>query len=277
MNMQEPKENIARILEHIEKKELSDLHEAAPDRVRRAMGLVLEDLDGVFVSVAPRGGDILLNRTIGLGMHSPATPEQVAEIRRIYEVAGVARYFVHADATAEPRPISALLEQAGLLRDRAWMRFARGTEPADEPVTDLEIREIGADHALDFGRIAADAFGLPETAWPAVASLAGRPGWHVYMSFEGNKPAGTGSLFVQNGVGWTDWGATMAAFRRRGSQSALLARRVNAARELGCSLIGTCTGEAVADEDQNSYRNIRKAGFREIGLRENFSPTGRPG
>lgn len=274
--MRESEKDISRALEDIEKKELSDFHESAPDSVRQAMGLMLEDLDGVLVSVAARGGNILVNRTIGLGMRSPATWEQVAEIRRIYEAAGVARYFVHANATAEPQPISALLERAGLVRDRAWMKFVRGTEPAEEPATDLVIREIGAGDARDFGRIAADAFGLPEALWPAVAGLAGRPGWHIYMSFEGEEPAGTGSLCVQNGVGWTDWGATLPEFRRRGSQSALLARRVNAAIEFGCSLIGTCTGEAVADEDQNSYRNIRRAGFTELGLRENFSPTGRP-
>lgn len=274
--MEKSKEDISRILEDIEKKELSDLHGSAPDSVRTTLGLVLEDLGGILVSVCARGGNVLLNRTIGLGMGSPATPEQVAEIRRIYAAAGVARYFVHANGTAEPRPISTLLEQAGLVRDRAWMKFARGPAPAEEPVTGLEIREIGREHAFEFGRIAADAFGLPENARSAVAGLTGRPGWHVFMSFEGEEPVGTGSLFVGNGVGWVDWGATRAAFRRRGSQSALLARRVNAAIELGCSLIGTSTGEAVAGEEQHSYRNIRKAGFVEIGLRDNFSPTGRP-
>jgi len=274
--MKDTHEDISLKLELIETKTISEFHQAMPAGTREAMGLSLTNLDGVFVSVAARGGNILVNRSIGLGIRQPATLHQVAEIRRIYDRAGVGRFFVHASTIARPRPIGSLLEQAGLVRDRAWMKFARGSEPADEPAIDLQVREIGVEHARDFGRIAGTAFGLPEAAWAGVAGLVGRPGWHVFMSFDGHRPAGTGALFVENGVGWTEWGATDPDFRRRGSQSALLARRVNAAVSLGCTVIGTCTGEAVAGEEQHSYRNIQRAGFTEMGLRDNYSPTGRP-
>lgn len=97
------------------------------------------------------------------------------------------------------------------------------------------------------------------------------------MSFDGETPAGAGALFVADGVGWTDWAATDPAFRRRGSQTALMAARLRKARELGCRMVATCTGEAVPGEAQSSYRNILRAGFRAAGLRHNYSPTGRPG
>ena len=70
--------------------------------------------------------------------------------------------------------------------------------------------------------------------------------------------------------------ATIADRRRQGSQSALLTRRIAHAINLGCSLIGTCTGEAVPGEYQASYLNIQRCGFEEAGLRENYSATGRP-
>ena len=41
------------------------------------------------------------------------------------------------------------------------------------------------------------------------------------MSFDGDKPAGVGALFVKNGFGWTDYGATSPEFRRQGSQGEL--------------------------------------------------------
>jgi GNAT superfamily N-acetyltransferase len=268
-------ENIHRQLEFIEAKTLLEFHLAAPADAAGALGLSMRNLDGILVSVATHG-NILVNRTLGLGIRNPATRDEVAEIRRLYHSAGVARYFVHASDVAEPCPISAMLEAAGLVRDRAWMKFARGSVPVEEPDVDLEIREIGVEHASDFGRIAATGFGLPEAAWDIPAALVGRPGWHMFMSFDGGEPAGTGALFVDNGVAWTEWGATDPAFRRRGSQSALLARRVNLAVARGCTLIGTCTGEQVAGEEQHSYRNIQRAGFTEIGLRHNYSPTGRP-
>ncbi len=41
------------------------------------------------------------------------------------------------------------------------------------------------------------------------------------MSFDGDKPAGVGALFVKNGFGWIDYGATSPEFRRQGSQGKL--------------------------------------------------------
>jgi len=40
--------------------------------------------------------------------------------------------------------------------------------------------------------------------------------------------------------------------------------------EQDCRLVVTETGEAVPGDAQHSYKNILKAGFRELYLRENF-------
>lgn len=269
-------EQIIRRLEAIESEALAELHRAAPAATREAIGLRLEEFDGIRVSAASRGCNIVINRTIGLGLASPATAAQVRRVRSIYEETGVGRYFVHLSPEGRPEPLTELAEQCGLIRDRAWMKFARRDVPVAQRITDLEIREVGPEHADDFGRIAGSAFDLEDIAWPMLGALVGRPGWHVYMSFRGDVPAGAGTLFVDGDVGWTDWGATDPAFRRQGSQSALLARRIARAIDLGCALIGTCTGEAVPGEYQASYLNIQRSGFEEAGLRENYSPTGRP-
>ena len=240
------------------------------------MGLRLARLDGALASIAARGANIVINRVIGLGMESTATRGQLEVVRHLYEEAGVPRYFIHSGSLARPRPLTALLEDAGFVRDRGWMKFRHEGGSREEPSTDLEIREIGPDYAEAFGRIAGRGFGLGESAWGVLSRLVGRPGWRVFMSFDHGTPAGAGALFVRDGVGWTDWAATDPDFRRRGSQGALLVRRVNVAVEMGCTLLCTCTGEAVAGEDQHSYHNILRAGFVEAGLRPNYSPTGRP-
>jgi GNAT superfamily N-acetyltransferase len=268
---------ITRHLEAVESAALIDLHAAASADVREVMGLQLESMGGAHASVAERGANIVINRVIGLGIDEPATNEQLNAIRAFYRRAGIERYFVQASPVAKPIPLTVLLEQNGLIRDRGWMKFARGAEPLGEPVTDFSIREVGPEHAKEFGQIVGRAFDLEDSGGQLCACLVGRPGWHVFMSFDGDRPAGTGALYVKDGVGWTDWGATDPAFRRRGSQSALLARRINKAIELGCNLIGTCTGEAVPGDEQHSYGNIKRAGFCEIGVRDNYSLTGRPG
>jgi len=153
------------------------------------------------------------------------------------------------------------------------MKFVRGTDPAPEPSTSLQIEEIGPEHADAASRIIADGFDISRKAAPMLAGLVGRPRWHVYMSFAAGEPAGAGIMFVDSGVAWLDWGATVPAHRRKGSQTAMLARRIRDALTMGCRLMMTTTGEEVPDDPQHSYHNIERVGFRPAYLRDNCAPT----
>jgi ribosomal protein S18 acetylase RimI-like enzyme len=168
-----------------------------------------------------------------------------------------------------------LLKDAGYEKHRGWMKFSRGTSGAAGPVTtDLSISRIGKEHATEFAAIAGDAFDFTSSFQPAIGSLVNDPNWHAYMSFDGDIPAGTGALYMHDSTGYLDFGATHPNYRRRGSQTALLNTRINAALEAGCTSIVTMTGEAVPGDEQHSYRNILKAGFTEAYLRENWIPAG---
>jgi GNAT superfamily N-acetyltransferase len=261
--------------EAIERAALADLHASAAPELRERLGLRLEEVGGALISVAAAEPSILLNRALGLGFHQPASPEMVERIVEIYRQAGVARFFVQVTPDARPEELPAWLRAAGLEEARRWMKFTRGTTPPPEPSTSLEVREIGPEHAADFARIAAAGFDLLKPTEALVAGLIGQPGWNVYMSFEGDVPAGTGALLIRNGVAYLDWGATDPAFRRRGGQGAVIARRVREAIGHGCRLMVTTTGEAVPGDPQHSYRNIQRAGFEEAYLRANWAPPRR--
>ena len=137
----------------------------------------------------------------------------------------------------------------------------------------LEVSKIGCEHGAAFGAIVSAAFDLGDEAAPWLAQLPGREGWHIFMSFDRGEPAGTGAMFVRNGLAWLDFGATRPAFRRRGSQGAVLAARLRLAQELGCRQMFTCTGVAAAGDPQHSYGNILRFGFRTQYIRKNFAPA----
>lgn len=260
--------------EALERAVLEDIHRAAPPGVATQLGLRPFNSGGAFVSLAgglPPGA-IVVNRVIGLGVDSPASETAVREIVAAYTDAGIERYFVHRHPHSAPPELPAWLHAAGLVRARGWQKFERGREPPEVPPTGLALRRVGPEHGEDFARIACDAFDLGEVAVPWLAGLPGRPDWHVFMSFSGETPVGTGALFIRDGLAWFDFGATAPEFRRRGSQGALLAHRIGYAIELGCSKLLTCTGEAVPGDPQHSYRNILKAGFRETYVRDNYAP-----
>lgn len=259
--------------ERIERAMISELHAAAPGPVRDALGLSLETVGGAVASVAAGDPSILLNRAIGLGVEAPASREAPAALKAHYAAAGVGRYFVHVHPEAEPPELRNWLEAEGFTAYRRWAKFVRGREAPPAPESDLRVEPIGPKHAQDFGWIVAGGFDLTAAAGEAVAALVGRRGWHLYMTFAGDAPAGTGALYVHEDAGWLDFGATDPAHRRRGSQRALLARRVADALDLGCRVLFTETGEAVEGDPQHSYHNIEWAGFRPAVLRDNYVPS----
>jgi len=103
-----------------------------------------------------------------------------------------------------------------------------------------------------------------------VAALVNDERCQMYLSYEGESPAGTGALFIDGDNGWLDWGATAPSFRRRGSQALVMAARIQKAVESGCKNLFTETGEEVEGDPQHSYNNILRAGFEELQIRSNY-------
>lgn len=260
--------------EDIERHAQMAFYNAADAGLRARLGLQAVEIGGALVSIAATAppSAIVVNRTTGLGMDGEADAEAVRRIVALYRDAGVARYFVHLHPDARPAALRGWLRESGLEKARGWMKFTRGRDAPPPAQTDLTIRRAEPANAPAFGRILADTFDLgPElAAW--VSCLIGAQGWHIYMSFDGDKPAGTGGLFVRDGVGYCDWGSTVAEFRRRGGQTALLRRRIADAIDMGCRLLVTETGEAVPGDPQHSYKNILRMGFKEAFVRENYAP-----
>ena len=259
--------------ESIERAALADLHAAASEETRQLLGLSLEPTGTALVSIAERDQSILLNRTIGLGVEAPDVRETVTAIASRYAEHGVKRYFLHLHPDARPPELRDWIAQAGLVRYRGWVKFRREPTAPPELRSELRVQRIGIEHAEDFGKIAAECFDLSEGAASLLASLADRPGWHLYMSFAGDTPAGTGALFVRDGVASLDLGATLPAYRGRGGQGVVLCQRIRDALDLGCRMLLTTTGEEVKGDPQHSYKNIMRMGFRPVYIRENYVPA----
>ncbi len=259
--------------EAIERAALADLHAAADGTLRQQLDLQTQTVEGVFISIAANlaPSSLVVNRTLGLDDDT----NHIAQVVQAYERVGFARPFVALDPSADPASTAAHLASHGYRRVRSWMKFSRGTEPLPEAATTLRVAEIGPDHGTDFASTVADAFDLGTPAIPWLARLPGRPDWRIYMSFDGDQPAGVGALYIAGDTAWCDWAATKPSHRRRGSQTAIMHRRLRDALASGIREIFTCTGEDAPGDSQHSYNNIRKMGFREKYLRPNFAPTQR--
>ena len=91
---------------------------------------------------------------------------------------------------------------------------------------------------------------MPPAFAPLFAGVVGKPGWHAYLAYDGDVPVATAGMYVTHDVAWLVMGSTLPTHRRRGAQGALLARRVEDGRALGCRRFVTETGADDADAPQ---------------------------
>ena len=83
------------------------------------------------------------------------------------------------------------------------------------------------------------------------------PGWSLYVARLDGRPAAAGILHLHDKVGYCADSATDPAYRGRGLQTALLARRWQDARAAGADLL--CSGAAFLSA---SHRNMERLGMR---------------
>jgi len=259
--------------EKIERAALESMHACCPSDVKKNVGLDLVECEDGVAACSSEDTSILINRVLGLGTETKVSAESIEFIASLYQGKGIENYFVHIYEDTLSEGAKKLLDSKRFVKKRGWMKF-RARDPKGKPAqTDLRVEKINPAQGEDFGKIVCPAFGMKDISVPVLASMANDDRWHLFVSYEGDTPAGAGGLFVDNKVGWLEWGATDPSFRSRGSQATIMAKRLELAEQLGCEYVFTETGEAVEGDPQHSYKNILKAGFEESVLRLNYAPN----
>lgn len=228
------------------------------------------DLDGATVLRVPAAPDCaMLNRIVGLGIERPATEADVDQALGALGP-GVSFYVAVAPA-ARPAELSWWLHARGLEPAWGWMTFRRGVEDPPAAQTALRIVDvITPQERAAFARVVRTSYGLPATIEPTLSALLDN-GWHCLLALDGDDPAGAAAMFVTDSMAYLGLAGTVPAYRAQGAQSALLAARIRRARELGCELVVTETGERGEDRPSNSYRNILRASFTEVAVTANWA------
>jgi hypothetical protein len=105
------------------------------------------------------------------------------------------------------------------------------------------------------------------------ADLARAAGFRRYLARIDGQVAGAASLFVHGNIAFLSGATTLPPFRRRGAQTALLARRLDDAARLGCALACVVTAPGT-----RSQANAQRGGFSLLYARAVLmAPAARPG
>jgi hypothetical protein len=201
----------------------------------------------------------------GAGLES----DVIARLIELYASEGVGRFFVWLSPGPDMDLIRGAIAQSGLSRIR-WTRYPTlcrdcpGAAPALVS-TDLEIAQVGPEEIA-----AAEAQLGGEQLWEGYKTSAGRPQFVHYMAFDGRRPVAFAALCLFEDIGYLNAAGTVEADRRRGAQQALIARRIEHARQSGCALLVSETLTML----EHSYRNLQRAGFRDAYDKEVYEWNG---
>ena len=201
-----------------------------------------------------------LNRVYLCGTEAGMDFDSVGRLIDLFTAEGVKRFFVWLSPGPDMDVVRRWLMGSGLSRIRrtGYPTLCRSQASPVHFETDFEIREVSVDEV----EAARDQLG--DTLWPEYARSAGSEGFFHYMAYDGRRPVAIAALCVFEDIGYLMAAATAESHRRRGAQQALIAKRVERAERIGCSLLVAETLYLL----EHSYRNLQRAGFQEAYEKE---------
>jgi hypothetical protein len=242
-----------------------------PAPLAQALGLETAEINHALLLLATRIPQFQFNWLAGTGLNGD-DGSSIAEAVKRFRHAGQRKFIIQIPPGPNSQACIARARDAGLVEHAlAWAKFCRPTANAPVVKTTLTIREIGAGERDLFASTAVAGFGMPAPLASWLSQIVGRPHWHAYMSFDGAEPAGAAALYVGGDFAWLGIGATRPQMRKRGGQSALLARRIADAGNFGAKYATTETGVPQPGQAAPSYENILKAGFEVAYVRPNWT------
>ena len=213
----------------------------------------------------------LSNRVLGMGVARRAAESDVDAAVAFFDRHECGVSVAPLSPHATPPDLPVWFETRGYAPSRNWVKVWHSLEDLPSATTDLRIEVVGPEWADDFARISViEAYGFPPEIAPSASSTMGRTGWRHYLGFDGDTPVSSAAMRIQDGVAWLGFGATTEGYRRRGGQSAMFERRLRDARDAGCRLAMSETGEDSPDDPNPSYHNMLRAGFQLAYARRNW-------
>jgi GNAT superfamily N-acetyltransferase len=193
------------------------------------------------------------NRVHLCGAEGGLTREGVVRLAGLFEEAGVGRFFIWLSPGPNLEVVRDWLVEVGLSRFPfvTYPTLVRGAHEALSVETDLEVRELAIEEAAGLaGR-------LDDAAWPEYLQSTGVPGFYHFIAFDRRRPVASAVLCVSGELGYLGMARTAETARGRGAQRALIAKRIEKARALGCRTLASETLSIVPI----SLSNLLKAGF----------------
>ena len=231
-----------------------------------AGGIATAHFGGAVALTMHENADPLFNRVLGF---CDGELPLLDDILKWYADRHAACRFDILSGVVSP-PLLERLEEWGFFFHPVEMFLSTSPKPSFSRVEDgLEVRKLGQGEFDEFSSTFLAVYPQPPAAEEAMRTCLkaqyGQPEWHCYLACVAGTVAAFGAMYVHNGTAALISAATLPQFRRRGCQTALLARRLADAAEIGCTLAWSH-----AACDSTSQRNMERQGMRPEAIKYRY-------
>jgi GNAT superfamily N-acetyltransferase len=267
------------VAEQSEAEALYRFQTETPEPVRTALGMSATRIGGGVVLSMRNDITHFWSKALGFGVTAPVTAQLVEEVCDFYRAARTPQAVFQIAPAFLPEDWPEICAREGIVQDSSWAKLVGTTEEAvaradalDVPPDGISVTPLEAEHALEWGTVMMRAFGTPVEHYAEMgAATVTRPGWHPYGAWLYGELVGTGTMLVRGDTAQMFAGAVLPHARGRGGQTALLAARARAARELGCRVLVAETGAEQPGTHNSSLHNMLRLGFEVAYERPNWS------
>jgi hypothetical protein len=273
--MNHPTPSTLAAIERVERLAWIDMFNAAPATYAASQGLRAA-AHGAIGLLACRSLPIAeFNRAMSVGVEGDCPATALDDVLAWLREHAAAEAVLQCPPTTRNDALQAWLRSRELEpQGNGWAKFVRGTQAiVSRPNgAGIDVRQVTAETASQFGRVVQAGFGLPEHCAPWFANLADRPGWRVYLAWRNGMPIASGALFLHDGWGWMGIDATLPGERGLGAQTELIARRVADGIDADVAGLTAETGQPAAglESSHTSFSNYQRGGFDHAYTRANY-------
>ena len=236
----------------------------AEPRLATGAGVRVSRIAGLVCWTMAATKDGFLNRAVGFGTMSDATPSVLDRLERRFASAERSPRLALATGSV-PRAAIRLLERRGYAPEAGTEEqiygYTRSRAPTAFDVDGLAIERVRPEQAAPYAKAASASFTergpMFRTMLEAlIRRRGGGRALNAYLGHLDGTPAATGILFDARPVGGLGNGSVLPAFRGRGIQKAMLAHRIRVGWARGLRIFIAETQNPV------SARNMEEVGFR---------------
>ncbi|SFE27212.1 hypothetical protein SAMN04487969_1011008 [Paenibacillus algorifonticola] len=252
------------LVERVENSELVymlDRMKAIQERENNPMGIALQRFGSALALASRQMPWPQFNTVKGFGSAGAA---QLDEVLKWYKEQGGSPQFEIVPSRTDGETLLALAKQgfyqSGFHANMAGSIAEQADVKLEQRQTGIVVRRLSENEIDLYAELHAFGSGLPIAGKNHIADnnrmLFSREGWQFYAAELDHVAVGVGVMHIHEHTASLTFAATLPEYRQRGVQAALIASRLRAAAQAGCSLI---VGQAAYCS--SSHRNMERAGM----------------